>query len=419
MSDATDLDTYRQQARKWLSENLEERDPANSQHLRGGGHRDREDFVAERALQKKIYEAGYAGITWPKEYGGQGLGPEYERAFAQESRRFRMPDLGHGAPSGPCGQTILRHGSPDFLARHIPKMLAGDEFFVQFFSEPGAGSDLAGITTRAVKDGDRWILTGSKIWTSGAFYADYGMCLARTDWEVPKHRGLTWFAVPVTAKGVTVQPIKEINGEAEFCQEFLDEVEIPENEIIGEVNEGWAVTQTMLLFERSAGQDDPSRVINVSTGIDPLLVDLAERVGRLKDPLARQLLAEAHVIDWVRLQLGRRIPAMIAKGDKPANGIASYWKLAAGIYEPIRARLAMDLSHGAALTWHHGADLDERRHSLNYLNSRVWSIAGGSNEMQRNGISERVLGLPREPSFDTDKPFSEVIRNAQNWSGKP
>ena len=138
---------------------------------------------------------------------------------------------------------------------------------MQFFSEPSAGSDLAGITTRAVKDGDRWILSGSKIWTSGAFYADYGMCLARTDWDVPKHRGLTWFAVPVTAKGVTVQPIKEINGEAEFCQEFFDEVEVPENEVIGEVNEGWAVAQTMLLFERSAGQDDPSRVIRTSAPV--------------------------------------------------------------------------------------------------------------------------------------------------------
>ena len=147
-------------------------------------------------------------------------------------------------------------------------------------------------------------------------------------------------------------------------------------------------------------------------------MELAARVGRLKDPLARQLLAQAHVIDWVRLQLGRRIPGMIRKGDKPANGIASYWKLVAGIYEPARARLAMDLSNGAALTWHHDAGLDERRDSLNYLNSRIWSIAGGSNEMQRNGISERVLGLPREPSYDTDKPFSEVIRNAQNWAGK-
>jgi alkylation response protein AidB-like acyl-CoA dehydrogenase len=419
MTTAPDLETYRRQAREWLSANLEERDPNEPRNLRGGEHHTREDLLPERALQRKLYEAGYAGITWPTEYGGQGLGPEYERAFAEESRSFRMPEFGHAQTStGPCGQTIVRHGSPDFLRRHGPRMLAGDELFVQFFSEPGAGSDLAGITTRAVKDGDRWIITGSKIWTSGGFYADYGMCLARTDWDVPKHRGLTWFAVPVTAKGVTVQPIKEINGEAEFCQEFFDEVEVPENEVIGEVNEGWAVTQTMLLFERGAGQDDPSRVINVSSGLDPFLVDLAGRVGRLKDPVARQLLAEAHVMDWVRLQLARRIPGMIRKGGKPANGVASYWKLAAGIYEPARARLAMELSHGAALTWHHDADLDERRHGLNYLNSRVWSIAGGSNEMQRNGISERVLGLPREPSFDADRPFSEVIRNAQNWSGK-
>jgi alkylation response protein AidB-like acyl-CoA dehydrogenase len=420
MTSAPDLETYRRHAREWLSANLERRDTATPMHLRGGEHHTREDLIPERALQKKLYAAGYAGITWPKEYGGQGLTPEHQRVFAEESRPFRTPDFGHaGSSFGPCGETIIRHASAEFLERHVPKMLAGDELFVQFFSEPSAGSDLAGIMTRAVKDGDRWILTGSKIWTSGAFYADYGMCLARTDWDVPKHRGLTWFAVPVTAKGVTVQPIKEINGEAEFCQEFFDEVEVPENEVIGEVNGGWTVTQTMLLFERSAGQDDPSRVLNVSAGIDPFLVDMAARVGRLQDPLARQLLAQTHVIDWVRLQLGRRIPAMIRKGDRPANGIASYWKLAAGTYEPVRARLVMELSNGAALTWHADAGLDERRPSLDYLNSRVWSIAGGSNEMQRNGISERVLGLPREPSYDTDKPFSEVIRNAQHWSGKP
>ncbi len=158
--------------------------------VRGGGHRTREDFLPERALQKKIYEAGYAGISWPKEYGGQGLTQEHARVFAEEARSFEMPDLGHagGTTFGACAQTMLRHGSPEFLARHVPRMLAGDELFVQLFSEPSAGSDLAGITTRAVQDGESWVLTGSKVWTSGAAYADYGMCLARTDFDAPKHR---------------------------------------------------------------------------------------------------------------------------------------------------------------------------------------------------------------------------------------
>ena len=149
-----------------------------------------------------------------------------------------------------CAPTMLAHASPEFLARHIPKILAGEELWVQFFSEPGAGSDLAGITTRATNDGDEWILNGSKIWSSGAYYADYGMCLARTDWEVPKHRGVTWFAVQIDQPGVTVQPVREINGDAEFCQEFFDDVRLSYDEVIGEINQGWRVAQTMLVFER-------------------------------------------------------------------------------------------------------------------------------------------------------------------------
>jgi alkylation response protein AidB-like acyl-CoA dehydrogenase len=330
-----------------------------------------------------------------------------------------MPDLGGagGITFGPCGQTMLRHASPQFLTRHVPKMLAGEELFVQFFSEPGAGSDLAGITTRAVRDGDRWILTGSKIWTSYAYYADYGMCLARTDWDAPKHRGLTWFAVPTDAKGVTVQPVREINGNADFCQEFLDEVEVTDDEVIGEVNQGWSVAQTMLIFERGAGRDDPTRSPPVDAGIDPNLLRLLEASGRSKDPVARQLAAQVHITDWVRVQLGQRVGALIRTSDKSASAIAAYWKLAAGIYDPLRARAVMEIGQGLPLAWHEG-DEHGGRAALDFLNSRIWSIAGGSNEMQRNGISEQVLGLPREPSFDADKPFNEVIRNAGSWLSK-
>ena len=367
-------------------------------------------------MQKKLHEAGYAGIRWPKEYGGQGLGPEHARAFGEEAVNYRLPDLGvaGGTTFGPCGETIVRHASPQFLARHIPRMLAGDELFVQFFSEPGAGSDLAGVTTRAVRDGDRWVITGSKIWTSGAYYADYGMCLARTNSEVPKHRGLTWFVVPISSKGVTVQPIREINGDAEFCQEFLDEVEVTDAEVIGDVNQGWAVAQTMLVFERSGGLDDPLHQPAVDDGIDPHLLQVARQSGRLEDPVARQTLAQVHVDDWVRVQLGRRITRLFQTSDKPPSGLAAYGKLAAGTYEPLRARAVMELGRGGPLAWHKGQE-EGRRAALNFLNSRVWSIAGGSNEMQRNGISERVLGLPREPSFDADRPFNEVLQSAKKW----
>ena len=179
-----------------------------------------------------MYEAGYAGITWPKEYGGQGLHPAYERAFAQEARGYVLPDLGiaGGATLGVCGPTMVAHASPAFLAREVPRMLSGDAIVAQFFSDPDAGSDLAGVRTQAVRDGDRWILNGSKIWSSGAYYADYGMCLARTNWDVPKHRGLTWFLVPTDAPGVTVERIRQINGNSEFCQEFFNDVELSDDD---------------------------------------------------------------------------------------------------------------------------------------------------------------------------------------------
>src|SRR4051794_21683741 len=160
------------------------------------------------------------------------------------------------------------------------------------------------------------------------------MCPAPTHWGGPQHRGLTWVAVPLDAKGVTVQPIKEISGEADFCQEFLDEVELTDDDVIGDVNQGWSVAQTMLVFERNSGRDTPDFGPDVDSGIDRSLVRLADRARRLNDPVARQLLAQIHVTDWARVQLGRRITGMIRTSDKPASGIAAYWKLAAGTYDP-------------------------------------------------------------------------------------
>jgi alkylation response protein AidB-like acyl-CoA dehydrogenase len=413
----SELETYRQQVRSWLRDNLEPSDPARPSAVRGEGTAEAEDYLPERALQKKLYEAGYAGIDWPKEHGGQGLSAGHARVFAQEALGYRTPELGHagGTTYGPCGNTIVRHASAQFLARHMPRMLAGDELFVQLFSEPEAGSDMAGIRTRAERDGDRWVITGSKIWTSGAHYADYGMCLARTNWDVPKHRGLTWFAVPLRAKGVSVHPIREITGGAEFCQEFLDAVEIGADEIIGEVDQGWSVAQTMLTVERGAGRDDPLRMPATSPGdIDPLVLRVTRAAGRAGDPVARQSVARIHIRDWARSQLGLRVGDLMRAGEKPAAAIASYWKLAAGTGDPERARLLLELGQGMPLVW----DDDEEggdRAALSYLNSRIWSIAGGSNEMQRNAISEQALGLPREPSVERGKPFRDVVKGARSW----
>jgi alkylation response protein AidB-like acyl-CoA dehydrogenase len=416
---APDVEQFRADARAWLAANLERRRDDELARPRGAGHQSVEQMAAGRALQKTLYDAGYAGITWPTEYGGRGLSADHERVFREEAAPYEMPNLGvaGGTTYGVCALTMLAHAAPEFLRRHLPRMLAGDELWCQFFSEPGAGSDLAGVTTRATRDGDRWILNGAKVWSSGAYYADYGMCLARTDWDVPKHRGLTWFAVRTDAPGVIVRPLKEINGDIEFCEEFFDGVELTDDDVIGQVNGGWTVAQTMLVYERGGLPDGGPPLPRGPSGLAPELVALARRLGRERDPIVRQQIARVQTLNFVQGQLGRRIGDHLRAGTGPAVGIAAYGKLAAGVFDPIRARIGMEIGRGVALVWHHG-DLEGQRASLNYLNGRIMSIAGGTNEMQRNAISERVLGLPREPSYDIDRPFNEVVRAAAEWTGK-
>ena len=201
-----DVELYRSQARAWLEANLESRTAVSTAPRLQVVDEDEEivegKLEAERKLQRTMFEAGYAGISFPIELGGQGLSEAHEVAFAEEAARFRTPDFGLiGHTTSLCARTLLAHGSPALRERHIPKILAGEELWVQFFSEPDAGSDLAGVRCRASRQGDRWILNGAKTWSSGANHADFGMCLVRTNWDVPKHRGLTWFAVPGARQG--------------------------------------------------------------------------------------------------------------------------------------------------------------------------------------------------------------------------
>ena len=214
---------------------------------------------------------------------------------------------------------------------------------------------------------------------------------------------------------MTINQIRQINGDAEFCEEFLDEVEVTDDDLIGEVNKGWAVTQTMLVYERGAG--DGSTKTLEPRKLAPDLVALAERVGRLDDPAARQAIATAHINDFAQYHLGKRISDRLRNSAVPDPHVAAYGKLAAGVLAPMRARLAMEVGGPAAVSWTPG-DEEEGRPALDYLNGRRISIAAGTNEMQRNGIGERVLGLPREPSFDTNKPFSEVLKAARQWDSR-
>jgi alkylation response protein AidB-like acyl-CoA dehydrogenase len=416
------VEELRTRARGWLAANLRRRDPAAAPRVRGMEHRTVEDVAVERVRLRALHAAGFAAITWPVEYGGRGLTPAHEAAFAEEASGYELPDLGIAGvvTRVVCANVMLRHATDDFNRRHLPRIAAGDELWVEFFSEPSAGSDLAAVTTTAIRDGDDWVVDGAKVWTSGAYYADYGMCLARTDWEVPKHRGLTWFAVPTAAPGVTVRPLKEITGDVEFCEETFEQVVIPDSERIGDVDDGWTVAQTALFFEREASSGSlTSALLRVDAPpLAPDLVQLARRAGRLGDPHVHQLIARAHIYDVALTQLGNRVSTMIRRD--PAVGMAhiGYTKLAAGTYEPIRARLAAEIAGGTLAAWPED-DPDGLTAALGLLNSRVTAIAGGSNEMQRNGIGERVLGLPREPNPDRNLSFRDVLRGATPPVSKP
>lgn len=419
-SDPT-VEELRAAAREWLAANLPRRDPAARAPARGMVHKTVEGIDRERRRQRLLHEGGFAGIAWPTRFGGRGLTDAHQRAFDEEAADYVLPDLGIAGvvTRVVCANVFLRHASEEFNLRHLPRILTGDELWVEFLSEPAAGSDLAGVTTTAVRDGDHWILNGTKIWSSGAYYADFGMCLARTDWSVPKHRGLTWFAVSTAAPGVTVRPLKEITGDEEFCEERFVDVLIPDSERIGPIDQGWAVAQTALFFEReaSSGSLTSTTTPGAPGPLAPDLVALARKAGRLADGHVRHLIAQAHVRDYALRQLGRRIAGRMEAGDPPGAALVAYVKLAAGTFEPLRARAALEIGGPEAVTWAPG-DTDGVRTSLDVLNSRVTSIAGGTNEMQRNGIGERVLGLPREPSVDRDLPFDEVARRAAAF-GRP
>jgi alkylation response protein AidB-like acyl-CoA dehydrogenase len=417
-----DLDDYRRAARAWMATNLTARaeilDPVAA-NLRGSHEYTREQLEAERPKQRALFDAGYAGITWPVEYGGQGLSRAHERAFVEEAAGYELPDFGYAGSMtfGVCAAVMLAHASEEFKRRHLPRMLKGEELWVQFFSEPSGGSDLAGVRTRATRDGDTWILNGAKVWTSFGHLADWGLCLARTNWGVPKHRGLTWFGVPVEAQGVTVRPIRLINGGADFCEEFFDDVVLPDAERIGDVDQGWTIAQTMLVHERG-GSTNVSESPLTPGPLAPDLVALSRAVGRIDDPQARQLIARGHSLMFLREALSRRVRRTLrAHGANP--GFASYWALAHGTFDAERANIGADIARGGLVAWEPSeADGTNASTALAFLNGMINSVAGGTNQMQRNAISEQVLGLPREPSYDRDKPFEQVVRDAEHWDGR-
>jgi alkylation response protein AidB-like acyl-CoA dehydrogenase len=422
MSDTTipeQLDTFRSRARAWLETNVPRR-----QGVQLRAHDITPDqLAADRALQRAMYEAGFVGITLPPEYGGQGLTGKHQRVWNEEAAGYATPmpgGIASGVTQGIVLPTLLQHASEEQKRAWVPRILSAEEIWVQLLSEPGAGSDLAGILTRATRDGESWVINGNKVWSSGAMSADFGICLARTDWDAPKHRGLTWFKVPLHDPAVTVRPVREINGSSEFCEEFLDDVVIGDDMVIGEVNAGWPIANFMLAVERGGGASNAAAGHGPGgTGprtLPPDLVELATTRGLEGDRATRQLIARAHIDDYMQGQLTKRAVETMMTG-KADPSTASLIKLGLGIVQPRRAAAAMEIAGRIGLAWE-GDGSPGNAAAVNFLNGRIMSIAGGSNQIQRNIVSERLLGLPREPSVDGDKPFRDVIRDAKDYGRK-
>jgi alkylation response protein AidB-like acyl-CoA dehydrogenase len=354
----------------------------------------------------RLGEAGYATPTWPKEYVGLSFGPAEARVVNDELNRYRVPRSFNVIGIGMGGPTVMQWGSEEQKQRLLKPMAMHREIWCQLFSEPGAGSDVAGLATRAVRDGDEWVVNGQKVWTTLAHMARWGMLVARTDPDVPKHTGMTYFIVDMHAPGVTVRPLKQITGDAEFNEVFFDNVRIPDSMRVGNEGDGWKVATTTLMNERVALSGAGSAGGgNVGGGpVDGLV----SKYTPVHDPVLRQQLVQA----WIEGRIIRitNLRAAAARKSRVAGPEGSITKLFQAEYNQRLQKLAVDLEGSAGMAWLS----DDREHeviSRGFLRSRANTIEGGTSEVMRNILGERVLGLPKEPAVDRDIPWKDIKRS--------
>jgi alkylation response protein AidB-like acyl-CoA dehydrogenase len=395
LDDTPDQAAYRAQVRSWLDEHKSE-----APVLQGPDalQDEQEIIAARRAWQGKLAEGGLAGLTWPKEFGGQGLGPIDQVICNQEIARAKVPGILDAIGVGMLGPTIIAHGADEQKTRYLAPLLHGDEVWCQLFSEPAAGSDLAAVQTRARREDDgSWRLSGQKVWTTNAQFASYGLLLARTDADVPKHKGLTMFIVPMDAEGVTIRGLRQISGEAEFNEVFFDDVRLDENAVVGGVGNGWGTALTTLMFER----------VTIGLGSEGMGYSSTRFAGALaadeharRDPDVRHRLGEISSELLAIRFTGYRTLTALSKGQIPGPeaGLAKVTLVAGAIK-------AGDLIADVL-----GPDALEEDSEWSYMISFLPGLksAGGTEEILRNTIGERVLGLPPEPRLDKGIPFSEL-----------
>ncbi|MEQ8263955.1 acyl-CoA dehydrogenase family protein [Pseudohaliea sp.] len=402
---------FRRKAHEWLA--------ANARVRQGAPEAFDEDELssleASKAWQALKADAGWACLGWPKEYGGQGATPVQSLIWTQEQDKFHVPPnvfhIGH-AQAGP---TIIRYGTAEQKAQWLPGMIRGEHVWCQLFSEPDAGSDLAAVRTRARLDSDgTWRVNGQKTWTSGAQVADWAILLARTDPNVPKHQGLTYFVVDMKAPGIEVRPVKQIWDDSDFCEVFLNDVPVPDEHRIGPVGSGWSVAMTTLNFERGAVSASTPGPAGEKLPCADDLLSLAKNVvadatsrGAPRDAALEQKIADLYVT-WKGLEFtAYRMMTAIHHGEEP-GGESVIGKLIEGRLQQQAGALALDL----LVEGGHLADEKQlaafRRWEHSYLVAPAIRIAGGTDEIMKNIIAERILGLPPEPRTDKNLAFSEL-----------
>jgi alkylation response protein AidB-like acyl-CoA dehydrogenase len=390
------LDALRRETESRLSGLLERRDSASRVAVLGAGS---DDLVSGRAYLKQLAEGGFAVPTWPVEYGGMGLGKAEANLVRSVLSEFKAPDLYPFLVGiDLVGPTILAHGDAEQKARWLPPLRSGEEIWCQMFSEPDAGSDLAGLKARAVRDGDGWRITGSKVWTSRAHYSEWGLLVARHDPSIPKHKGITAFGLDMSSPGVTVRPLVQMNRDAHFNEVFMDDVWVPDTDRVGDVGQGWAVAITCLSFERGA--------LGGGLGVQfDQIRRLAAKIPATASPAVLRDQLAARVADYrIAAWSAERAKAERAAGRQPGPE-DSLSKLRGTSFIKKLASLGIAAEGPEATV---GSDDPDEWETM-FLMSPSLSIRGGTDEIQHNILGERVLDLPPEPRVDKDKPFSDTV----------
>jgi alkylation response protein AidB-like acyl-CoA dehydrogenase len=401
-NDSPEEAAWRAECRTWLDEHAPAVTGADPDMIGEVGGADY--LTRARRWQAMKFEAGLAKITWEPEYGGRNGTSMQQVIYNQEEARYRVPGDAFVIGLGMIAPTLRACGTEEQRERYLTKLLRGEEIWSQLFSEPGAGSDVASLSTSAIRDGDEWIINGQKVWTSGAQFSDFGEIICRTAPDAEKHKGITAFIVDMRAPGVTIKPLKQMNGGAGFNEVFFDDVRVPHENVIGDVNEGWTVAITTLMNERvaigSGGGGGRGR-----GGITEL-IDLARRQGVEQDPVLRQRLADLYAKQRIQKFLSMRTLTAASQGKMPGPE-GSIGKLFGARVMTELGELALTIAGAGGIA--SGVDDTYRWHEP-LLGAPAMHIAGGSDEVMKNILGERVLGLPGEPRPDKGVPWKNVLR---------